>query len=117
MTDIELVCEMDEQWSFVGNKQNQRWLWYAWLPHFKRVFAYVFGRRTDSVLKQLLALLKPFNFRFYCTDNWGAYERLLPNDRHLITKKYTQSIERKNLNFRTHIKSTNNLFFTIRGIT
>ncbi|WP_366944994.1 IS1 family transposase, partial [Methylobacter sp.] len=20
---------MDEQWSFVGNKSNQRWLWYA----------------------------------------------------------------------------------------
>ena len=22
-------AELDEQWSFVGNKSNQRWLWYA----------------------------------------------------------------------------------------
>jgi hypothetical protein len=29
---VRLVCdeaEMDEQWSFVGNKANQRWFWYA----------------------------------------------------------------------------------------
>ena len=28
---LEAVCEveMDEQWSYVGNKSNQRWLWYA----------------------------------------------------------------------------------------
>ncbi|MFI0400191.1 MAG: IS1 family transposase [Thiolinea sp.] len=31
---------MDEQWSFVGKKSEQRWRWYAWSPHFKRVFAY-----------------------------------------------------------------------------
>ncbi|MCK5831361.1 MAG: hypothetical protein KAH20_13785 [Methylococcales bacterium] len=27
-----MVCEeaeIDEQWSFVGNKSNQRWIWYA----------------------------------------------------------------------------------------
>ena len=104
MTEIELVCEMDEQWSYVGSKGNQRWLWYAWSPHFKTVFAYAFGRRTDETLRQLLNLLQPFNFRLFCTDDWGAYQRLLPEEKHLITKKYTQSIERQNLNFRTHIK-------------
>ena len=34
----------------------------------------------------------------------GAYERLLPEDKHLITKRFTQSIERQNLSFRTRIK-------------
>lgn len=24
--DLELICEMDEQWSFVGKKSEQRWL-------------------------------------------------------------------------------------------
>ncbi|RWA45785.1 transposase, partial [Yersinia pestis] len=27
---IQLICEVDEMWSFVGNKKQQRWLWYAW---------------------------------------------------------------------------------------
>ena len=40
----------------------------------------------------------------YCTDGWEAYQRYLPEDKHLITKRYTQSIERQNLNFRTRIK-------------
>ena len=98
------MCEIDEQWSFVGNKQNQRWLWYAGSPHFKRVLAYTLGRRVDESLKTLLALLKPFHCRLFCTDNWCAYEHLLPIEKHLITKRYTQSIERQNLNFRIHIK-------------
>lgn len=104
MTDIELVCEIDEQWSYVQNKQQQRWLWYAWSPQFKRVFAYVLGDRTDDTCKQLLSLLKPFTFSIHCTDDWGAYSRLLPWDKHLVGKYYTQRIERQNLNFRTHIK-------------
>lgn len=27
--DVEIICEADEQWSFVGNKKRQHWLWYA----------------------------------------------------------------------------------------
>jgi len=27
LTKPKLICEMDEQWSFVGNKKNKRWLW------------------------------------------------------------------------------------------
>ncbi|MEZ5448701.1 MAG: IS1 family transposase, partial [Thiolinea sp.] len=52
----------------------------------------------------LLDRVKGFNFRLFCTDDWGAYNRLLPEDKHLVTKKFTQSIERQNLNFRTRIK-------------
>jgi len=103
-TGIELVCEMDEQWSYVGNKSQQRWLWYAWSPHFKRVFAYALGPRADATLKTLLKRVEEFNFRLFCTDHWGAYDRLLPEGKHLVSKKFTQSIERQNLNFRTRIK-------------
>ena len=48
--------------------------------------------------------MKGFDLRLFCTDNWGAYDRLLPEDKHLVAKKFTQSIERQNLNFRTRIK-------------
>ncbi len=51
----------------------------------------------DHIL--LLALLQTFNIRLYCTDRWEAYRRLLPSELHLMTKRYTQSIERQNLNF------------------
>ena len=102
--EIQLVCEMDEQWSFVQNKACQRWLWYAWSPQHKRIFAYTLGARTDETCQQLLDLLKPFDIKVYCTDDWGAYSRLLPSNQHITGKKYTQRIERQNLNVRTHIK-------------
>ncbi|MCK5831979.1 MAG: hypothetical protein KAH20_16935 [Methylococcales bacterium] len=45
--DIELVCEeaeIDEQWSFVGNKSNQRWIWYAVKHSTNIILTYVFGK-------------------------------------------------------------------------
>jgi len=40
---------------------------------------------------------------FY-TNDWGSYERNLDAAKHIITKKNTQAIERKNLTLRTRIK-------------
>lgn len=104
---LELVCEeaeIDEQWSFVGKKSNQRWLWHAVDHATNTVIAYVFGKRKDVVFKELKALLAPFKINRYYTDDWGAYERNLEKNEHEIGKQNTQKIERKNLNFRTWIK-------------
>jgi len=106
-TMIELVCEeaeMDEQWSFVGNKSNQRWIWYAVEHSTNTILAYVFGRRKDSVFKELKTLLDPFGIKQYYTDDWGTYKRYLDSKEHEIGKANTQKIERKNLNLRTWIK-------------
>lgn len=96
--------EVDEQWSFVGNKSNQRWLWLAINHYTSEILAYTFGSRTDSALRQLKNLLKPFKITKYFTDGLGAYQRLLPVDQHQEGKRNTQKIERKFLNFRTRIK-------------
>ena len=66
--------------------------------------AYVFGRRKDEVFKKLKELLEPFGIKKFYTDDWGAYERNLDQEKHKIGKENTQKIERKNLNFRTWIK-------------
>ncbi|WP_354007591.1 IS1 family transposase [Endozoicomonas lisbonensis] len=102
--ELVLICQMDEQWSYVGNKKNQRWLFYAWEPRYQRVIAHVFGRRTKKTLKKLIKLVKPYKFKFYCTDDWKPYGSELPEDSHVISKKLTQSIERTNLTLRTRLK-------------
>ncbi|WP_157104611.1 IS1 family transposase [Xenorhabdus hominickii] len=104
--NIQLICEIDEQWSFVGNKKNQRWLWYAWEPRLKRIVAHVFGDRSRKTLDKLLALLSSFNIRFYCTDDYVVYDNL-PEEDHLTGKTFTQRIERTNLTQRTRIKRLN----------
>ena len=97
-------AELDEQWSFVGRKSNQRWLWYAVEHKTNTVLAYVFGRRKDEVFRKLKELLNPFGIQKFYTDDWGAYERNLDESKHEVGKRNTQKIERKNLNFRTWIK-------------
>ena len=61
-------AEVDEMWSFVGKKPEQRWLWHAIDHGTGTVLAYVFGRRTDEVFLQLKALLEPFGIRRFHTD-------------------------------------------------
>jgi insertion element IS1 protein InsB len=97
-------AEMDEMWSFVGKKGNQRWLWHAIDHHTGAILAYVFGRRKDEVFLQLKALLAPFGLTRFYTDHWGAYTRHLDPDVHCPGKRNTQKIERKHLTLRTRIK-------------
>ena len=97
-------AELDEMWSFVGEKSNQRWLWHAIDHNTGEVLAYVLGKRKDIVFKQLQELLEPFGIRHYYTDDWGAYERHLDAETHHVGKRNTQKIERKHLTLRTRIK-------------
>ncbi len=97
---------MDEQGSFVANKKQQRWLWYAWEPRLKRIIAHTFGRRNKRTLRKLLALLSGFNVAFWCTDKFRVYE-ILPGEKHIASKLYTQRIERENLNLRNRLKRLN----------
>ncbi|MBK2735165.1 IS1 family transposase [Klebsiella pneumoniae] len=102
--DVALICELDEQWSFVGSKARQHWLWYAYNTKTGGVLAYTFGPRTDETCRELLALLTPFNIGMITSDDWGSYGREVPKDKHLTGKIFTQRIERNNLTLRTRIK-------------
>lgn len=77
-TEVVICCEADEQWSYVRSKGNPRWLFYAYDRIRKRVLAHVFCPRNALTL--------------------------LPSTSHVVSKKYTQRIERHNLNLRTHLK-------------
>ena len=99
-----LEVEMDEMWSYVGSKANQRWLWHAIDRATGTVLAYVLGRRQDEVFLDLKGLLEPFGITRFFTDDWGAYERHLDPEQHVIGKQNTQQIERKHLTLRTRIK-------------
>jgi len=91
-------------WSFVGCKKQQRWLWHAIDHGTSSVLAYVLAPHKDQALVKLVNLLEPFGIQRFFTDAWGAYERILDPDTHLIGKKNTQKIERKHLTLRTRIK-------------
>lgn len=64
--------DLDEMWSFVTKKSNQRWLWHAIELRSGKVLANVFGTRSGEIFLQLKALLEPFGITRFYTDDWGA---------------------------------------------
>lgn len=102
--DVALICELDDQWSFIGSKARQHWLWYTYNTKTGGGLAYTFGPRTDETCRELQALLTPFKIGMLTTDDWGSYARELPKEKYLTDKIFTQRIERNNLTLRTRIK-------------
>ena len=99
-----LTAELDEMWSHVGTKANQRWLWHAIDPHSGQVLAYVFGQRKDRGFLQLHALLEPFGITRFYSDGWGAYKRHIDPEQQEVGKPHTQTIESKHIKLRPRIK-------------
>ena len=102
-SDVIVCAEMDEQWGYVGAKSRKRWLFYAYDRIRRTVVAHVFGERTLATLERLLSLLSAFEVVVWMTDGWPLYESRLKGKLHVISKRYTQRIERHNLNLRQHL--------------
>ncbi len=96
---MALLCELDDQWSFVGSKARLHWLWYAYNTKTGGVLAW-----ADETCRELLARLTPFNIGMITSDEWGSYAREVPKGKYLTGKVFTQRIERNNLTLRTRIK-------------
>jgi insertion element IS1 protein InsB len=91
-----ISVEIDEQWSYTGNKKRQCWTIYGIEKETRRVLAFICGRRTKKNIQKLLNLLSAFTIEMFYTDGLKTYQKLLPKDRHVISKKGTQRIERNN---------------------
>ena len=98
---IKIRIEMDEMWSFYGDKQHQIWLWWAMDHETGEVIAYWFGTREHHHLDKLLELLAPLKIGKVYTDGNYAYVERLSSEVLVVSKKNTQKIERKHLSLRT----------------
>ena len=93
---------MDKFWSFVCKKT-----WYAIDRVSGIILVWHNGGRTDADFRQLLKYLETIPVDLYYTDGWRAYTRNLPKNSHRIDKDLSLKIERKNINFRRHLKRLN----------
>jgi IS1 family transposase/transposase-like protein len=93
--------EMDEMWSYFGDKKHQIWLWWAIDHNSGDVLALTFGSREDENLEKLINLLKPFDIAITHCDGNRAYPKYLGYDNVDVGKDETQRIERKHLSLRT----------------
>jgi insertion element IS1 protein InsB len=82
------VLELDELWSFVGSKAQERWLWLALCRRTRQVVAYWLGDRSENSAIHLWRLL-PADYRACASfsDRWAAYEFVFDRRRHQSVDK------------------------------
>jgi len=103
----EDVLEVDEVWSFVGNKHNRVWIWLALCRRTRQIVAWWYGTRDTFDCKMLWHKV-PESYRhcFCFSDQWDAYGKVLPREQHRACPKkegQTNHVERFNLTMRQSV--------------
>ena len=65
--------------------------------------AWVLGGRDAATFRRLYNKVKHLTGCTFYTDDWDAFSKVLPQDRHVIGKTGTVAIERDNSNTRHHL--------------
>ena len=104
----KLTLELDEIWSFVGDKETKQWIWLAIDRHRHKIVGWYVGKRdTDAAQRLWDSLPGVYRQCAVCyTDFWDAYANVIPSCRHRPVGKETgetSHIERTNGTFRQRI--------------
>lgn len=93
--------QADELWSFVGKKKRKRWVWVVYDPIHRLVITYHIGGRgkkaAGKLWKKIPPELRECNFE---TDDWEAYQSIIPKEKHKVGKDLTYYIEGFNATIR-----------------
>ena len=80
--EIASICsKMDEMWSFVHDKSQQYWLWWAIDHNTGEPLAFHFGTAEHHNLDELLKLLEPFEIGIVYADNNSAYSSRIEEEK------------------------------------
>lgn len=107
--EIELFClEADELWSFVGRRENKRWIWLILERRTRQIVALHIGDRSQDSARALWAKV-PFALKaqaLVLTDGWDAYALAIPSNQDVACEKQSGQvslIERFNCTLRQRV--------------
>ena len=83
---------MDEFWSFVKKKKNQRWTWYAIEKQTGIIISWHNGGRTDWDLRILLSQVQEIPIKKYYTDHLNFYKVTLMDSEDSVGKDQPRQI-------------------------
>ena len=96
--------QADELWSFVQKKMQKRWIWLAYDPVHRLVIAHHIGGRGKNAARKfwdkIPSALHSCNFE---TDDWEAYQSIIPAAQHKVGKDLTFYIEGFNATIRARV--------------
>jgi insertion element IS1 protein InsB len=107
--EIEIFClEADELWSFVGEKQNKRWIWLVLERRTRQIIALHIGDRSQESARALWSKVPPAikAQALVLTDCWDAYALAIPAGQHVACQKQSGQvslIERFNCTLRQRV--------------
>ena len=82
------VLELDELWSFVGKRQQKRWLWIALCRRTRQIVSFHIGRRNASSCRQLWQKIPTEYASCACvSDAWHTYPEVIPRHLHTVAGK------------------------------
>ncbi|CAM0816742.1 transposase [Acinetobacter baumannii] len=98
--------EVDEFWTFVGNKNNKQWLIYAFHRETGEIVAYVWGKRDLATVQRLKTKLKQLGIHYtrIASDHWDSFITAFKNCKQSIGKFFTVGIEGNNCKIRHRIR-------------
>ena len=98
--------EVDELWTFVGNKQNKQWLIYAYHRESGEIVAYVWGKRDLATVQRLKARLKKLGVQYarIASDHSDSFITAFQCCKQVIGKFFTVGIEGNNCRIRHRIR-------------
>jgi IS1 family transposase len=98
--------EIDEFWTYVGEKKNKVWLIYAYHRGSGEIVGYVWGKRDLKTAKKLRERLKQQGISYdrVGTDDWDSFVSAYAEDNQEIGKEHTVGIEGNNCRMRHRIR-------------
>ena len=82
--------EIDEMWSFIGNKKNVLWITYVLEKETGSIIDFHLGRKTKETLRPLIDKVLLLNPRRIYTDRLNIYPSLIPKEIQLAIMNYTK---------------------------
>lgn len=101
------IYEVDELFTYSGNKNNRICIAYSMEPITGYVIDISVGSRCKRTLHKITETLILSEAKTIYTDGLDLYTQLIPQTIHKKQKRCTNHIERQNLNLRTHLKRLN----------
>jgi IS1 family transposase/transposase-like protein len=98
--------EVEEFWTYVGNKSNKLWLIYAYERESGEIVCFVWGKRDLHTAQKLKDKLSDLGVSYgsIATDSWDSFITVFKGDNHLVGKEHTVGIEGNNCRLRHRIR-------------
>ena len=80
-------------------KKNKKWIIKAVDRSSRRTVAWVLGGRDAATFRRLYEKVDHVKDCVFYTDDWDAFGKVLPSERHIIGKAHTVTIEQNNSPF------------------